>query len=196
MCSILGLCSFVARLKFGKNFPLVFSPSSDGWLGQELCRSGAPHRAIELLEPAVSVQREANCYGSELFATSLGEGYWLAGEYEKATRTLRETLAIIERWGMRFHIGAAYRILGEMALSTDAAQAAIHFEHSIATLREINAEPELALAYAGYGRLHVQQGDVLQAHTYLNQALEIFERLGTLGEPEKVSQALSALSEG
>jgi hypothetical protein len=33
-----------------------------------------------------------------------------------------------------------------------------------------------------------------QAREYLTRALEIFERLGTLGEPEKVRQALAELS--
>ncbi len=81
-------------------------------------------------------------------------------------------------------------------MQTDPRQALSHFERSIATLHEIKAENELALAYAGRGRLHVQQGDGVQARNYLTRALEVFERLGTLGEPEKVSQALSALSEG
>jgi tetratricopeptide (TPR) repeat protein len=167
-----------------------------GWLGWALCRTGVPQRGIEMLEQAVSIQREANFYASEICATFLGEGYWLAGEYEQATHTLRELLAIVEPWGMRFQIGSANRLLGEIALQTDPRQAWSHFECSIATLREIHAENELALAYAGYGRLHAQQGDVVQARDYLTRALEIFERLGTLGEPEKISQILSELSEG
>jgi tetratricopeptide (TPR) repeat protein len=60
-------------------------------------------------------------------------------------------------------------------------------------LLAIKAENELALAYAGYGRLHRQQGNITQAREYLTQALEIFERLGTLGEPDKVRQALAEL---
>ena len=88
-----------------------------------------------------------------------------------------------------------------MALTTGPTQtgeplAASHFEKSIAVLREIQAENELALAYAGYGRLHKQQGDFSPARAYLTQALDIFERLGTLGEPEKVQQTLSALPAG
>ena len=149
-----------------------------------------------MLEQVVSIQREARFVFGEHCATFLGEGYWLAGEYDKATHTLRENLAIIEPWDMRFQIGSANRLLGEIALQTDPRQAGSHFEQSIATLSEIKAEHELALTYAGYGRYHVQQGDVVQARDYLTQALEIFERLGTLGEPEKVRQALSALSEG
>ena len=75
----------------------------------------------------------------------------------------------------------------------EAPLAAPHFEQSIAILQQINAENELALAYAGYGRLHQQQGHVTQAREYLTRALEIFERLGTLGEPDKVRQALADL---
>jgi tetratricopeptide (TPR) repeat protein len=165
------------------------------WLGWALCRSGDAQRGVEMLEQSVWMQRDARYVGSEHVATFLCEGYWLHGEDEKATRALREHLAIIESWDMPFQIGAAYRLLGEIALPTDAAQAALHFERSIATLREINAEPELALAYAGYGRLHVQQGDALQARAYLDRALEIFERLGIMREPERVKKVLAGLPE-
>jgi hypothetical protein len=54
----------------------------------------------------------------------------------------------------------------------------------------------LALAYAGYGRLHRQQGNIAPAREYLARALAIFERLGTLGEPEKVRQVLAELPAG
>ncbi len=166
---------------------------TQGWLGWALCRTGDPHRGITMLEQVVSIQREARFVLSEHCATFLGEGYWLAGEDEQAGNILRKTLAIVEPWDMRFQIGAAHRLLGEIALASDVSQAAGHFERSIGTLREINAENELALAYAGYGRLHAQQGDVREARTSLNQALEIFVRLGTLREPEKVREVLVGL---
>ena len=72
-------------------------------------------------------------------------------------------------------------------------KAAAFFETSISTLERIKAENELALAYAGYGRLHAHQGKIAQARECLIQALAIFERLGTLGEPEKVLQEVAAL---
>jgi tetratricopeptide (TPR) repeat protein len=128
-----------------------------------------------------------------LFALWLGEGYWRAEEYAKATQTLRELLDVAERCGMQFVVGSAHRLLGEVALYTAPTQAAPHFEQSIAVLRAIHAEHELALAYTGYGRLHAQQGDIAQARESLTRALEIFERLGTLGEPDQVRQALVAL---
>ena len=59
---------------------------------------------------------------------------------------------------------------------------------------ENKAENELALAYAGYGRLHEQMGRIAEAREYLMKALEmIFERLGTLIGPDTVRQARAEL---
>jgi tetratricopeptide (TPR) repeat protein len=125
----------------------------------------------------------------------LGAGYWLAEEDDKARQTLEEALEIADRCGARYYLGWAQRLLGEIALKADAAQAMSHFEKSIALLREIKAENELALAYAGYARLHKQQGRIAQARENLMKALEIFERLGTLLEPDKVREELADLPE-
>jgi tetratricopeptide (TPR) repeat protein len=78
-------------------------------------------------------------------------------------------------------------------MKNNPAQAAAYFEKSMAVLQEIKAENELALAYAGFGRLHKQQGQIAQAREYLTNALEIFERLGTLIEPDKVREELAEL---
>ncbi len=96
---------------------------------------------------------------------------------------------------MRYNAGFAHRLLGESVLKTNPTQAAFHFDKSIAIFREIKAENELAMAYAGYGRLHKQQGEIAQAREYLTKALEIFERLGTLIEPDKVKEELAELPE-
>ena len=59
--------------------------------------------------------------------------------------------------------------------------------------KEIKAENELALAYSGMGRYYKHQGNTAQAKDYLTNALEIFERLGTLIEPDKVRKELAEL---
>jgi flagellin-specific chaperone FliS len=46
------------------------------------------------------------------------------------------------------------------------------------------------------GRYHKQQGNMVKAREYLTKALEIFERLGTLIEPDKVRQELGELAAG
>jgi len=125
----------------------------------------------------------------------LGAGYWLAGEADKARQTLEEGLEIADRCGTRYYAGFAQRLLGEIALKANPIQAAPHYEKSIAVLQEIKAENELALAYAGYGRLQKQQGKVGQAREYLTKALEILEGLGTLIEPDKVREELAEVPE-
>jgi tetratricopeptide (TPR) repeat protein len=167
-------------------------------LGWALCRSGEPNSGIELLTAAILPIFQAG--GFMAFETPLrcylGEGYWLAGEEKKARQTLEEGLEMAERYGARYYIGFAHRVLGEIALKTNPAQAAPHFEKSIAVFQEIKAENELALAYAGYGRLHKQKGLIPQAREHLTKALEIFERLGTLIEPDKVGDELDKLPDG
>ena len=123
----------------------------------------------------------------------LGAGYCLAGEDDKARQTLEEALKIADRCGARYYLGWAQRLLGEIARKNNPDQAVSHFEKSIAILREIKAENELALAYAGYGRLQNQQGKVGQAREYITKALEIFEQLGTLIEPDKIREELAKL---
>jgi tetratricopeptide (TPR) repeat protein len=130
----------------------------------------------------------------------LGEGYWLTEAYDSARQTLEGLLAPAEQYGMQFILASAHRFLGEIALATNPAQreaplAAPHFERSIVILQQIGAENELALAYAGYGQLHQQRGDIAQACAYLTRALAIFEHLGTLREPDRTRQFL-ALQEG
>ena len=174
------------------------TPGDKAWSQATLawvwCRRGAPYRGVETLAQRVSMMRAVGLVPIELFyALYLGEGYWRAGEYAKATQTFRELMPVAERCGMQFLVGSAHRLLGEVALHIDPPQAASHFEQSIATLRAISAENELALAYTGYGRLHAQQGDIAQARESLTRALEIFERLGTLGEADKVRQGLTTL---
>jgi tetratricopeptide (TPR) repeat protein len=95
-----------------------------------------------------------------------------------------------------YYVGWAHRFLGEIALKVDPARAVSYFEKSIAVFQEIKAENDVALAYVGYGRLQKQQGQFAQAREYLTKALEIFERLVTLIEPDKVKKILAELPEG
>jgi len=174
------------------------TPADKAWaqrgLGWALCRAGEANRGVELLAAALQNFKTGHRIAGIIpSACTLGTGFWLAGEDDKARQTFEEALEIAERCGARYYVGFAQRLLGEIALKTNPAQAAPHFEKSITVLQEIKAENELALAYAGYGRLQKQQGQIGQAREYLAKALEIFERLGTLIEPDKVREELAKL---
>jgi len=175
------------------------TPSDRVWsqtfLAWAWCRAGEPRRGVEVLSQVVPITQAAHFVPFATFHTLwLCEGYWLTGEYDKATQTLDDLLEAAERCGMRFVIGSAHRLLGEIALTKDEVPtAATNFEKSTAILRAINAENELALAYAGYGRLQKRQGRIVDARNDLTRALEIFERLGTLIEPDNVRRELAEL---
>ena len=175
---------------------------AQGFLTWVRCRSGEAHRAIEVLAQIVSIQKAGRFrMGETGYTVELGEGYWLAENYDKATQTLQAGLELADSTGYKLCIGWAHRLLGEIALKTNPVQvveplAVHHFEKSIDLLRGIKAENHLALAYAGYGQLHKQRGNMPRAREYLTKALEIFERLGTLIEPDKVRKELAELPEG
>jgi tetratricopeptide (TPR) repeat protein len=176
------------------------TPGDKAWaqraLGWAWCRSGETTRGIELLTTVLPIFRAGRFIPSEIPLTCfLGEGYWLAGEDDKARQTLEKGLEMAERYGVRYELGFAHRLLGEISLKNNPAQAAPHFEKSITIFQEIKAENELAMAYAGYGRLHKKQGEIARAREYLTKALEIFERLATPIEPNNVREVLAELPE-
>ena len=176
------------------------TPADKAWgertLARAMYRAGKTKRGIKLLNDVLPIFRTGGFMSAEIPLTCyLGEGYLLAGEDDKARQTLEKGLQLIDRCGARYYLGWALRLLGEIVLKTDPAQAAFHLEKSIALLQEIKAENELALAYVGYGKLHKQQNHIDQAREHLMKALEIFERLGTLIEPDRVREELAGLPE-
>ena len=165
-------------------------------LGWAWCRGGDTTRGIELLTRVLAIFRAGRFITGDVSLTCfLGEGYLLAAEDEQARQMLEEGLEMAERHGVRYELGFAHRLLGEISLKDNPAQAVSHFEKSIAIFQEIKAENELAMAYAGYGRLHKTQDEIARAREYLTKALEIFERLGTLIEPDRVKEILAKLPE-
>lgn len=180
------------------------TPADEAWAGANLawvmCKAGQAQKWVENLAFLIPIYRAGNFVPGEAHTLFLAEGYFLAEKYDKAAQTLAELLEIAERCGMRFIIGSSHRFLGEIAMVTNPAQeeepiAVPYFEKSITVFREIKAENELALAYAGYGRLLKHQGQIALAREYLSMAQEIFKRLGTLIEPEKIGEILAELPE-
>ena len=164
------------------------------YLGWAWCRAGLVDKGVELLSSVVEAGRAVGFRTLEYsFAFCLGEGYILAGQYDKAREILTEHLELAKGCGGRWGMGCSHRLLGEVALKTNPEEAAPYFDNAIEIFREIKAENELAKAYSGMGRLHKLLGEHADARRYLTQALEIFERLGTLIEPDKVRKELGEL---
>ncbi len=169
------------------------------WLAGARARAGIPQPSAQRLAEILPLVRASGSVPTEIvFTLQLAEAYCLASELANAQTILEKVLVLAESTGMPWYLGAAHRLLGEITLSSEpgaraGGAAGTHFERSIAVLSAIHAENELALAYTGYAQWHQQRGDREAARTYWTRALAIFERLGTLGEPAKVTQALADL---
>ena len=170
-------------------------------LGWALCRSGEPEKGLDFLVEGVTGFRMAGAHAYAVtFGTMLADGYWLNHQFDKAQQVLEEVLKLAEKMGMKFSAACHHLLLGAISLEADPGQekepsADTCFEKAIAIFSEIKAENHLAEAYTGLGRCYGKKGDVAAARDYLNRALEIFERLGTLLQPDRVRKELAQLSE-
>jgi tetratricopeptide (TPR) repeat protein len=167
---------------------------SRGFSSRISCQRGDIRRGIEMLTTLLPIGKAGHHAMTQLWVlTFLAEGYLLALDFSKATETAEEGLRVATECESKTYAGWLHRILGETALHTAQDQAVAHFEKAISIFNEIKAPNELALAYLGMGRLHKLRGEYAEARRYLADALEIFERLGTLIEPEKVRKELAEL---
>ncbi len=158
-----------------------------------------PAAAVELLAPLASSFRAAGLDWVECFAAvPLGEACLRTGRLDQGRDCLERIVAIAERLEIRLFAAPGERLLGEVMLAEgrpEALQRAqCHFERAIASLVRSKAENELALAWAGYGRLQARLGRADRAREYLSKALGTFERLGTLHQPARVRADLAALA--
>jgi tetratricopeptide (TPR) repeat protein len=160
------------------------------------CKMGQPAHAADALSEVVTVIRSMRFPACETYSLYYCEALCQAGELEQARIALGECLAIVEGCGMKFYAATARRLLGEVALAegpAHSAEAEGYFRQSMCVFEELGAEPELALAWDGYGRLRRDSGDAAGAREYLSRALHVFDRLGTRRESDRVRAALQGL---
>jgi tetratricopeptide (TPR) repeat protein len=108
------------------------------------CRAGELQQGLEAMVNAVSINRAGRMRWGEINSLMwLGEGYFLAGDDEKATQTLKECLELAKRSDFKLYVGSSHSLLGRVAMKTDPIQAAYHFEKSIATFQKTKEDPSL-----------------------------------------------------
>jgi hypothetical protein len=98
-----------------------------------------------------------------------------------------------EKSNGRFFIGFASRIMAQMYTKNDPLQSESLFKRSIGIFKELKAENEMAMAMIGYGWLCKSQNNDSLAHDFFQQALEIFNRLGTKFDENEIKKAVGPL---
>jgi tetratricopeptide (TPR) repeat protein len=154
----------------------------------------APLEAIALLGPLVPMWL-AKWWLDIVALVALGEAYFKAARLDEARATLEQAIEVAQPRGMLFMIAPAQRLLGEVLLAANRLdESQKRFEQAIELLDCLKAENEAALARASYGRLLAKKGRSSEGRALLEQALAAFERLGTIGEPERVRAEMIALA--
>ncbi|MFF4700766.1 AfsR/SARP family transcriptional regulator [Streptomyces chattanoogensis] len=152
--------------------------------------TGRVDSAIQLAEQGIAIYRELGAkrrLANGMYALALA--YTQAKRLNEATGQLTAALAIFQDSRQRFWEGMTYYRLAEVDLAADKPTAAAnHAEQALAALRGIGGESRRASALTTLGRALSDIGHAGRARVCWQEALAIFERLGS---PESaVVQAL------
>jgi tetratricopeptide (TPR) repeat protein len=165
-----------------------------GFLGYAYYKKGEFENSIEHLARAIQQSKDFGL-GHQLaqYSLYLAETYLSTDNKNKALEIVNNILGIIRDSGYRYWEGVHHRIVGELCDKTEFREAKKHIEESIKILKKIGAKNELAKSYLSLGHLYKEKGKKDKAKKYASQALNIFEKLGTLHEPEKARELLRDL---
>ena len=165
-----------------------------GFLASALCHAGAAEQGLPLLEQIVPMIKASRHELAWIFlAWRLADAYLVVGDHAHAKDVLLEIHQSATQSKVPFFLGASERCLAELALQEGDVPSALRlFDSAIETLRSSRSENELALALGGYGRAQALTGNEADAQAELKDALSILERLGTLEEPARLRQELTA----
>jgi class 3 adenylate cyclase/tetratricopeptide (TPR) repeat protein len=178
------------------------TPADKAWaqltLGWALSRR-SPEVAIQRIEPLEPLFRAAGQIPTLVWlGVALGEAYWRAGKLQQASQTLDDTARLSQWSGAKHWEGKAHRLLGEIGIGQESAEgfamAEGHFSRALSLFEMCGAQPDIARTCAGLGRLGLRQGQVAEARSSFNKALEISERLGMTDEPERMRQIIQKIS--
>jgi class 3 adenylate cyclase/tetratricopeptide (TPR) repeat protein len=149
----------------------------------------------ELTEVAAWFGRSGLPYTRSHAILWLSEGYLARGDRANATPLVEDVLDLSRASGYVHYEALAHRLMAE-CLASDAAEASAAEEHADSALRileQVGARNNFAKALVTKAGLRQAAGDVATAQQLLRQANEIFQELGTLGEPLRVETALASL---
>ena len=165
---------------------------AQAFLAMAWCRAGKLRPGIETLAKIVTLHKKGHfLFGEVGYTIMLGEGYFLAGEYDKAIQPLKEGLERAEQSGMKWFIGIAHLSLGQAALNTHPTQAIYHFEQSITSYQQIQTDPTLLEFLRGI--ILLTKGNLRQGGKVLEDVSNVFLKNGSMWLYIKAEYILSTI---
>ncbi|MET9297361.1 BTAD domain-containing putative transcriptional regulator [Streptomyces sp. NPDC003077] len=157
--------------------------------------TGRVDSAIELAQQGIAIYRHLGAtrrLANGMYALALA--FTLAKRLDDAADQLHQALVIFQDSRQRFWEGMTYFRLAEVDLAAERpAQAANHAEQALTALRGIGGEWWRANALTTLGRALNEIGHTGRAHVCWQEALSIYERLGS-AESVKVRKLLTPVA--
>jgi tetratricopeptide (TPR) repeat protein len=150
-------------------------------LGYAYALSGRLAEALPLLEQAVehcAATKQMSRY--PLFVAHLGEAYLLAGRIADASHQAQHALERSRDLKQRGHEAYALRLLGEIAAQRqplDVEAAAAAYRQAMTLADELGMRPLMAHCHLSLGTLYSKEGQMVQAHAELTNAIELFRAM-------------------
>jgi len=124
----------------------------------------------------------------------LSKLYLKKGEIEKAKELIEKTYEYATKTRNKFDVAYAEMLKAMLFREQkDWEQSIQHFEKSLEEYKSLNAQKWYVYQFAEllyeYGLMYLErngEGDIEKAHNLLNQALEIFQKMGAKKEIEKI----------
>ena len=156
-----------------------------------LVKSGAVELGMSEMRDALAwFDRSRLRYPRSAVALWLAEAHMRRDEREEARGLVDAVLTTSREVGYRHLEAVALRLLGELLTPTDPVAAAGQLDSAQGTFERMDAQNDLAKTLVARAMLHRSLGQHSAARMVLEQALTIFEAVGTLDEPVRVRAAL------
>jgi len=182
------------------------SADANGWLGELFMEMEDYEEAEKYFNESNSASEKAGDTASQLGWTfpALSRLHLKKGEIEKAKELIEKTSQFSVKSKDRFLIANAEMLEGMLFRAEKSWKQSIqHFERSLQTYKDLNAQkwyvPYFANLLYEYGLMYLdrnEEGDKEKARNLLNQALEMFQKMGAKKDIEKVEAKLLYIETG
>jgi class 3 adenylate cyclase/tetratricopeptide (TPR) repeat protein len=158
-------------------------------------KAGRLDEGIADLRQAITWFEQSHLSHVRLPATlRLAEGYLRRGEVATARELIHDVRSNSRANGYRYIEGLAEHLMAECLVLESPVVAMQHVTDAQRTFEAIDARNDLAKTLVTRAKL--SQSNPVEARRLLKEAMAIFEELGTIDEPSRVSAALAALDQG
>jgi tetratricopeptide (TPR) repeat protein len=169
---------------------VYFEGIAQMFLASLRCSTAKLEQGAPILEAIVSMAEASEHHLVWMLAApGLADAHAASGRAEDARAALEPVLGWAERAGAGYFTARSHRSMAAIDAASGSETAALdHLNRAIDVAERTGSENELALALADRGRLlpgTTGRGD-------LERALAIFDRLGTLVEPDRIRAELAA----